>query len=118
MTLSYAHACATLKRLLEEKVDIEMDVGSKENPATLNIISFKEEWWVWLSTPDLSVEQVYPHGVKIELKEAKFGTPDDTIISTRWILEINKSSDDNGHRLSMDVYVDEGHDLFGPEVFE
>ena len=119
MTLSYEQACATLKRLLEEEVDIYLDVGSKESPSTLNIIPLnKGEWWVWLNTPDISVEQIYPHGVKIELTEVDYGSPDGTIKSTRWGLDINKVSDDTAFRLSMTVYVDEGQDLFGPEVDE
>lgn len=118
MTLTYEQANATLKRLLEEETEIYLDVGSRESPSTLNIIPLKGGWWVWLDTPDLSVEQIYPRGIKIELTEVKYGTPDGTIKSTIWGLEINKLADDNEYRLSLTVYIDEGHDLFGPEVEE
>ena len=113
MTLTYEQACATLKRLLEEETEFNMDVGSRESPSTLHIIPLKGGYWVWLDTPDLNVEQDYPRGVKIELTEVKYGTPDGAIKLTRWGLKINKSSDDNEDRLSMTVYVDEGQDLFG-----
>ena len=118
MTLSYEQACATLKRLLEEETEFNMNVGSRESPSTLHIIPLKEGYWVWLDTPDLNVEQDYPRGVKIELTEVKYGAPDGTIIFNRWGLEINKQPGDSEYRLSMTIYVDEGHDLFGPEVCE
>lgn len=118
MTLSYAQACATLKRLLEEEERFIMDVGSKGAPASLHIIPFEEGYWAWLDTPDFSVEHVYPHNVRIYLTEVKFMTQDGTTL-VRWGLNIvTPSSDGRALTPSMTIYIDEGQEIFGRGVCE
>ena len=117
MTLSYEQACATLKRLLEEEAEIVMDVGFREFPTTLHIVPVEEGYWVWFDTPDHAVEQVYPHDVRIELTEVKHETWNG-VRYTDWRLNIGTPSDDNGHRQSLAISIDEGQEIFGPGVHE
>lgn len=118
MTLSYEQANATLKRLLREEERIIMDVGSKGAPASIHIIPFEEGFWAWLDTPDFSVEQVFPHNVRIKLTEVKFMTRDGTK-SIRWELNIvAPSSDGRALTPSITIYIAEGQEIFGPEVCE
>ena len=116
MTLSYEQACATLKRLLEEEVEIVMDVGSKAYPNSLHIVPVEEGYWVWFYTPDHTIEQVYPRNVRIELTEVKHETWSG-VNYTDWRLSIGTPSDGNGYHQYLAISIKEGQEIFDAGVY-